>query len=194
MFLFDWFEAFLNWLGFLKKEGSLIIIGLGNAGKTTLLQVLSKDVLKAHMPTQRPHMDHFVASNVTFKAWDLGGQQGLRALWRNYTAGSSDSSKLIVIFMVDTTDPQQLGEAKAELHDALEYTNGAPMLIVGSKIDRPGLNREQLIQALDLNSHMLGLNENSPRIMDVLMVSSVSRKGVPELMNWLSKCHSISNK
>ncbi|GAM28670.1 hypothetical protein SAMD00019534_118460, partial [Acytostelium subglobosum LB1] len=191
MFLFDWIESLLNWLGFLNKEGTLMIIGLGNAGKQSHRQVLSKDVLRQHMPTLRPHSDSFNAGSINFKAWDLGGQQNLRFLWRDYSPAATNG-KSIVIFMIDSTDQQLLAEAKSELYDAMEYTNNAPMLIVGSKIDREGMSRDQLIKALDLDTNTLGLgNERSPRILDVLMISSVSRKGIPEMMNWLIKCHGL---
>eukprot|EP01133_Synstelium_polycarpum_P015761 gene15761-18732_t len=133
MFIFDWIEAFLNWLGFLKKEGSLVIVGLGNAGKTTLLQVLSKDLLKAHMPTQRPHSDVFIAGNITFKAWDLGGQQNLRTLWKDYIPGPST----IVVFMVDSAD-----------HDTIaSWLIKRPFLIkLGAKIHVSALAAEEKLK------------------------------------------------
>ncbi|EGG16312.1 ARF/SAR superfamily protein [Cavenderia fasciculata] len=189
MFLFDWINAFLNWLGFLKNEGSLIIVGLGNAGKTTFLSIISHDILKAHMPTLRPHQDSFTLKNIHFNAWDLGGQQNLRKLWRDYVTTDSND---IVIFVVDSNDRDLLGEAKSELHDVLQYSGSRPVLIIGSKQDiKSCMTRDELIQGLDIGDYVTGLT-TAPKIVDVLVCSNVTRRGLPQIMNWITKCFEIA--
>ncbi|OWF36876.1 GTP-binding protein SAR1 [Mizuhopecten yessoensis] len=54
MFLWDWFAGILNYLGFTRKSGKLLFLGLDNAGKTTLLSVLKEGHLVQPVPTLHP--------------------------------------------------------------------------------------------------------------------------------------------
>ena len=121
----SWWNSFWQSLGLSNKEGSLLLLGLDNAGKTTLLHRLSSggDV-RPFPPTDRPRHDSFVlsttnnaAKNIRFKAWDLGGHEAVRHLWEDYVPQVS-----AVLFVIDVTDPQRFEEAGYEL-DALLVGN-----------------------------------------------------------------------
>ncbi|KVI02724.1 Small GTPase superfamily, ARF/SAR type [Cynara cardunculus var. scolymus] len=86
-------EAFLNWLRslFFKQEMELSLIGLQNAGKTSLTGGYSEDMI----PTVGFNMRKVTKGNVTIKLWDLGGQPRFR------------------------TDQDNLSISKSELHDLL---------------------------------------------------------------------------
>jgi len=57
------------------KEGTLLLLGLDNAGKTTLLHRIRTGDIKHFPPTDRPYQsDKFSYQGLTFQAWDLGGQ------------------------------------------------------------------------------------------------------------------------
>ncbi|KAN0006847.1 hypothetical protein ACTFIU_005040 [Dictyostelium citrinum] len=183
MFLVDWFYNMFLWLGFFKKEAKIVILGLGNAGKTTLLHVLVSGCLKAHAPTLRPNAESFTYGNVNFKAYDLGGQQNLRFLWKQYVP----DSKTIIVFMVDSTDYNSVIESKSEIHDILsdEHLSQSPLLILGSKCDvKLHYDRENLIDLLDIRRFV---NKQSNVPLDLIMVSSINRN-FKEMLNWLDKC------
>jgi GTP-binding protein SAR1 len=40
MFIYNFFKATFEWMGFFQKSANIIFLGLDNAGKTTLLYML----------------------------------------------------------------------------------------------------------------------------------------------------------
>lgn len=65
-------------------EHKIVIIGLDNAGKTTILyQFLMNEVVHTS-PTIGSNVEEVIWNNIHFIMWDLGGQQSLRAAWSTY--------------------------------------------------------------------------------------------------------------
>ncbi|KYQ90683.1 ARF/SAR superfamily protein [Tieghemostelium lacteum] len=187
-FLIDWFYNIWSYFGFMNRNSNLTIVGLGNAGKTTLVNYIVNDLIRVYMPTQKPNKNTFKSGNTTFNAFDLGGQKILRRLWRDYILDPNT----IIVFVIDTADMESFTEAKAELQHILTSSEVSqnPIVIVGTKTDIPNhLNRQQLIQALDLQPYMLGINTDiNSRPLEVLTLSVVKREGVKELLLWLTQC------
>ena len=69
---------------FYDKEQKVIIVGLDNAGKTTILyQFLMNEVVHTS-PTIGSNVEEIVVKNVHFFMWDIGGQESLRSSWQTY--------------------------------------------------------------------------------------------------------------
>ncbi|KAK8775345.1 hypothetical protein V5799_031308, partial [Amblyomma americanum] len=67
-----------------RTEHKVVIVGLNNAGKTTILyQFLMNEVVHTS-PTIGSNVEEVVWKNVHFIMWDLGGQESLRATWNTY--------------------------------------------------------------------------------------------------------------
>jgi len=119
-------------LGVLRQRCSFLMIGLDNAGKTSLLQKLKYGQVRLVIPTQRAKLEEVCVANVTFAAWDLGGHAQVRSAWRDYFI-SADA----VCFMLDAADLDRTEEARDEL--ALLLTDPAlrnvPVCVLANKCD-----------------------------------------------------------
>jgi hypothetical protein len=71
----SFFQRLLNWLKslFFKKELELAILGIQNAGKTTLVEYLSTEKFKEdQIPTIGFNYKEMTKGKVLFKCWDMG--------------------------------------------------------------------------------------------------------------------------
>ncbi|KAI1912381.1 ADP-ribosylation factor protein 3 [Ophidiomyces ophidiicola] len=97
-----------------KEEFSVLLLGLDNAGKTTLLNQIKAlylpssplhhdDARKSDVGRTVPTVGQNVATiplqDMYLKIWDVGGQISMRGLWQSYYASCH-----AVIFVVDSTD------------------------------------------------------------------------------------------
>lgn len=188
MFLLRWMRAALQWFNLLDKSGKLIILGLDNAGKTTLLGELQNNQLLLTVPTERPQQGSIKIGNVMFKTYDLGGHLAARKLWKDYLVGISG-----VLYMVDAADLSRLAEAKEELWRLLQTMHelnvpvSVPVAVVGNKTDKPrALTQEELSRAMDLDLYSIETAPNGTRQIKVFTCSVVKRRGHVEPIRWLA--------
>lgn len=140
------------------SQATVLLLGLDNAGKTTLLYKLKEGKLRRFTPTQRPGVETVEIGNVRVKAWDLGGHKAVRDIWEDYYTEANayeicfvsllSCAKLLpfrsIIFMLDLSDDTRLEEAREALQSVLAQSKHVPMkemvvLVVGNKCDKPTL-------------------------------------------------------
>ena len=80
IFLFRWFDAILQVLGLKNKQARIIIVGLDNAGKSTLVHKLCTNEVRSFVPTIKAHSKTFTLGRIEFTAWDLGGHEQVPVL------------------------------------------------------------------------------------------------------------------
>lgn len=165
----------LQSIGFFSKEVSLVILGLDNVGKTTLLHMLIHDKLRIHNPTIHPNTNTVKIGNTTFNAHDLGGHESARRLWRQYYMTID-----CIVFIVDSTDYARMGTTKKELSEIIVNMPNIPIVVLGNKIDAEGACSETQLKSF------LGIEDNNPSIK-VFMCSIVKRAGIYEPFKWLNK-------
>ena len=66
------------------KEAKILVLGLDNAGKTTLLKLLSQDNPQNTTPTQGFNVKTIISDAYKLNVWDIGGQKEIRKYWENY--------------------------------------------------------------------------------------------------------------
>ncbi len=133
-----------------NREMRLLVLGLDNAGKTTLLKRLKGEDTAEVSPTLGFNIETLAHGPFQLTFWDVGGQKSLRAFWRNYFEETDG-----LVWVVDSADVSRAGESAAELARlcAAERLAGASLLVVASKRDLAGaLPLEQLASVLGLGS------------------------------------------
>eukprot|EP00792_Barthelona_sp_PAP020_P001180 TRINITY_DN1189_c0_g1_i1.p1 TRINITY_DN1189_c0_g1~~TRINITY_DN1189_c0_g1_i1.p1 ORF type:complete len:203 (-),score=45.17 TRINITY_DN1189_c0_g1_i1:140-748(-) len=114
------------------RELRLLLLGLDNAGKTTILHKLSNDDITHIMPTQGFGVKSLQKENFKLNVWDIGGQRALRSFWKNYYENTD-----CLIYVIDAADLRRFQEAGHELSILLEEQAliGVPVLIFANKQD-----------------------------------------------------------
>merc|ERR550514_2541999 len=119
-----------------SREVRILILGLDNAGKTTILYRLQVDEpIGQTVPTIGFNVETLAYKNIKFQVWDLGGQTSIRPYWRCYYPNTD-----AIIFVVDSCDGERLGIAKQELLAMLEEEElkDAILLVLANKQDQKG--------------------------------------------------------
>ena len=115
-------------------EYKVVMVGLDNAGKSTILYRLCGTASPAHAaapslhsctparvcrhlgdviqtnPTVGSNVEEVMHRNVRFQVWDLGGQDKLRKVWSTYYVGAH-----AVVLVVDSMDRERLDIVREEL-------------------------------------------------------------------------------
>jgi len=171
------FSSLLHALGFAQRQATLILLGLDNAGKTTLQYKLKTGQLQQFLPTTRAKEETLNIEGMTIKAWDLGGHQAARQLWRKY-ADIADG----IIFMVDANDPDRLAEAAEELHGLLRADELAdiPIAIFANKCEM-----KSSLSVVELESG-LKLREVTHARIQLFRVSVIAGEGYVDGFRWIA--------
>ena len=185
------FASLLASLGLYHKDAKILFLGLDNAGKTTLLQMLKSNKAVSAEPTLHPNSEELIVGQLKLKAFDLGGHETARRLWQDYTTTVDG-----VVFLVDAVDRQRFPEAKRELDNLLssDELRGVPFLVLGNKIDMQNAASEDELK------YALGLQDTFGKDVDhtfddrmiacpieVFMCSVVRRMGYKDAFHWLSQ-------
>ncbi len=178
-----WAYKLLANFGIFLKKGKLLVLGLDNAGKSTLLTVLLRDEVVPTAPTHQPVTDEIKVGHMKLRTVDMGGHEIARRMWMQYSHEADG-----IVYIVDAVDRERFQEAAIELHKLLlaeALPPGAPVLVLGNKCDLPHAAQQEELY------YELGLDEiaqsGSDRPVGLYMCSVFERRGYAEGFEWLSQ-------
>lgn len=161
-----------------ELEIRILLLGLDNAGKSSILCSLLNEPLSNVSPTLGFDIRTIPWGKFRVNFWDVGGQETIRAYWKNYFEETDG-----LIWVVDSVDVSRLEICAAQLCQVLreERLVGISVLIFANKQDLPGaLSTSEIAKVLRLD--MLGT-----RHWEIRPCSAVSSEGIHEGVDWLIK-------
>jgi small GTP-binding protein len=144
----------------------IVLSGLDNAGKTSLLTALNKkynfqkDIISL-TPTIRVEYQatEFLKNRVVF--WDMGGQEKYRKLYQKKQDLYFSDTDLLV-YVIDIQDPERIETSLDYLGMILKYFKkhkmDVPLIISFHKFDPEFIRNEQMVEQIEaLRKHILKL-------------------------------------
>ncbi|OQS04081.1 endothelin-converting enzyme 1, metalloprotease family M13 [Thraustotheca clavata] len=157
------FKELASALGMKKTGVRILVIGLDNSGKTTLVNHLKprKSQTTEVVPTVGFQVEEFTKYNLCFTVFDMSGQSRYRSLWENYYQDVQ-----AIIFVMDSTDSIRMCVVKDELEQIIQHKDLAskkiPILFFANKV-------------LYLTEYVL-----------ILASNAITGRGVEEGIQWLA--------
>lgn len=158
-----------------EKDLKLLILGLDNAGKTTILKNLTNEEPKNLTPTQGFNIKSITNENFKLSLWDIGGQESIRQYWKHYYEKTSG-----IIFVIDSSDDERVKECNTELKILIndKLLQGVPLLVYANKQDLIGLDCDEISNSLELDTI-------TNRKWSIFSCSAIKNEGVNEGISWL---------
>ncbi|CAD5110898.1 unnamed protein product [Dimorphilus gyrociliatus] len=175
------FSKLAEWLGVKRKECNIVVVGLDNSGKTTILNKLKPDDSQTSdiVPTIGFNVENFSSKSLQFNAFDMSGQGRYRNLWEHYYKDCQG-----VIFVIDSADKLRMPVAKDELDQLIQHpdlvSKRVPVLFFANKMD----HRDALSSVKC--STLLKLDEISNKPWHICASNAITGEGLDEGVNWLS--------
>ncbi|KAF9350958.1 ADP-ribosylation factor protein 3 [Mortierella sp. NVP85] len=163
----------------------IVIIGLDNAGKTTLLERIKSIFLgvpglppERIAPTVGLNIGRIDIGGARINFQDLGGQTDLQSIWERYYRECH-----AIVFVVDSSDPERIEECRDALEKVImdDTVEGVPVLMLANKQDMPmALKLEQIKEIFNQIAERLGARDSR-----VLPISALEGTGVKDAVDWL---------
>lgn len=150
---------------------TVALLGVDNAGKSTLLTRMKGEYQEFIAPTIGFASEVVTQGSHTIKIYDLGGGANIRGIWPRYYAELHGA-----VFVIDSSDRSRMPVAREVLHQTLEHSRFAnkPLLVMANKQDKTepmssaeiasslGLEKFKGLQYSIVTCSALALEENIP--------------------------------
>ncbi|KFQ54760.1 ADP-ribosylation factor-like 3, partial [Nestor notabilis] len=155
-----------------EQELRIVLLGLDNAGKTTLLKRLASEEVSTILvcvPVQGFNIKSVHSHGLKLNVWDIGGQRSIRPYWRK-------------IYVIDSADQKRFEETGQELAELTEEEAlmGVPLLVFANKQDLgTAAPAAEIAEGLSLHTYR-------DREWQIQACSALSGEGVQDGMTWIS--------
>ncbi|PWA23446.1 hypothetical protein CCH79_00006056 [Gambusia affinis] len=174
--------------GSTEQEVRIVLLGLDNAGKTTLLKSLASEDVNTITPTQGFNIKSVASHGMKLNVWDIGGQRKIRPFWKKYLENTD-----LLIYVIDSADKKRFEETGLlfvqELSELIDEENlkGVPVLIFANKQDLATASpASEIAEGLNLHTYR-------DREWQIQACSAVSGEGVQSsvfvsCLSWEDSC------
>ncbi|QIW96238.1 hypothetical protein AMS68_001756 [Peltaster fructicola] len=158
------------------KEMRILMLGLDNAGKTTIVKKIMKEDVQSVSPTLGFIIKTIEYGEYKLNIWDVGGQKTLRTYWKNYFEKTDT-----LVWVVDATDRERLKDCRDELKGLLvqERLMGASLLVLKNKSDVPSSMSEDDIR------EGLQLDRIQTHKWHIMTCSAITGQNLEEALQWI---------
>ena len=176
------FDKIGNFLSSKKKDINLLVVGLDNSGKTSVINHLKPpdSRLTSITATVGFTVENFSSRSLNFTAYDMSGQSRYRNLWEHYYREAD-----AILFIIDSSDKMRLVVAKEEFESMMNHQDlrnkQIPVLILANKIDvRGAFSTGEIKREFELER--LG-----NKMWRVFASNALNGDGINEAFDWLAQ-------
>ncbi|XP_064618297.1 ADP-ribosylation factor-like protein 13B isoform X2 [Liolophura sinensis] len=167
-----------------RRELTLAILGLDNAGKTVTANILQGETLHT-APTIGFQKSDLKFGRYDLTLFDLGGGKKIRAIWKKYLAEVYG-----VVYLVDASDSSRIEESTAVFKELLEdpKVTQKPVLVLANKQDVDGALDEMDICDQMRLEEVVNTNKCPCRVEMCSAIKGTGRKKdsrIKEGLQWL---------
>lgn len=178
-------DSFARWLGIKKAEANVLVVGLDNSGKTTILNQLKNEDYRSTdiVPTIGFNVEKFQTKALTITAFDMSGQGRYRTLWEQYYRDCQG-----IIFVVDSSDKIRMVVARDELESLLKHPDivhkRVPVLFFANKMDlRDAMTSVKVSSLMGLET----LDGMKDKPWHICASNGITGEGLHEGVEWLTE-------
>ncbi|GAB5366312.1 hypothetical protein AAMO2058_001133200 [Amorphochlora amoebiformis] len=168
-----------------RRKVSLLLVGLDNAGKTTLSKTFQGEEDPLIIPTCGFEFDSFYAdypkeNPFECEIYDLAGDAGFgraEGLWHNYFGDAHG-----IVFVVDSTDTKRIKEVADEFRRVSDHKGTAkkPLCILANKQDLKGA-----MSGGDVAKALGSSGDHPCKLFECVAREATGERGVGRALKWM---------
>ncbi|NXP49234.1 AR13A protein, partial [Heliornis fulica] len=133
--MFHLFSNCWSWLQAIQepiRKMTLLVVGLDNAGKTSIVMDIQRALAGEVLPVTQPGQTTLRVDRFEVMLVDLPGSQRSRSVWRSHYSAAHG-----ILFVLDSSDLARVDEARKVLSRVLSHpdVSGKPVLLLANKQD-----------------------------------------------------------
>ncbi|NWS66849.1 AR13A protein, partial [Crotophaga sulcirostris] len=133
--MFHLFSHCWSWLQAIQepiRKVTLLVVGLDNAGKTSIIMDIERALGGEALPAVQPGQTRLRVDRFEVTLVDLPGGQRSRGAWRSHYSAAHG-----LLFVLDSSDLARMEEARKVLSRVLSHpdVSGKPLLLLANKQD-----------------------------------------------------------